>query len=862
MADDPDVTVTDADMEDPELLAELAALTGGGDPPKPTPKPDLAAQRADLEARIMAKKKEAIRLKADKPACAAAMREYKAMEAQLNKLNASAAPPALPPPAPPPTRKPPAEPTDKDIAAVTVTDEDMDDPELLAELTALSGPSSAAECSGGGGGGSRSSKPAPSKPAQPARLSDDELLARFPDEAAMIEYGVPREEIIAGLRARSSVGPEASASASEPSGSASSAAARAAQPAVTKVAHADSDVDEISKLISAMDPSAASRPKPPPQAPASSARASADADEMQALVAAMSSDAPVKKAALEPHADSADDIALESLVAAMDAKRPPVGLPPAFEPLACRRPLTPRPPPSLCPSLGQPMITSAAAALVLACSLLSPPLRAPPPGCPRLPQPSAESAPMEPEMAQLVRRMAGEDEATAEASGRLAADSADGDLERLRASMSMEPASSGLQPSTSMERGPPSVARQGTAELPVGHTGVASSTSDGSSWGRLVVHVTQREIALSARQAAFTIGRLPENDEPVNDEPAVSGTHCKLVLGYDASGALEVRLEDASSHGTFLNQAKLGRGHSARLKHLDQIGLIRPCGGGAEPPVRGFTFHDLTASVPAAEIQALLGPPPSAEPSPARQKTAEMPASSAGASAAASPSRAQLVAQIAAKKKEALRLKEVDKAACVAAMREYKAMEAQLAQLDEGGGGASGPSAAAGTAPPASRASASAAPTSTQHKDLAADELELTLTSATIEDGTRREVYAKFTWSDNWIDATPATAVKTPIAKGEGKYEWQFKTTFKFDAKKRSLEKMFERTTGAVELVGVTTKSGGWFGKDEVFEAPVRVATDRTPDAPLPCSLYRRLSLSLASGGFPFSAGGRGRLPP
>lgn len=155
MADDPDVTVTDADMEDPELLAELAALTGGGDPPKPTPKPDLAAQRADLEARIMAKKKEAIRLKADKPACAAAMREYKAMEAQLNKLNASAAPPALPPPAPPPTRKPPAEPTDKDIAAVTVTDEDMDDPELLAELTALSGPSSAAECSGGGGGGSR-----------------------------------------------------------------------------------------------------------------------------------------------------------------------------------------------------------------------------------------------------------------------------------------------------------------------------------------------------------------------------------------------------------------------------------------------------------------------------------------------------------------------------------------------------------------------------------------------------------------------------------------------------------------------------------------------------------------------------------
>ena len=43
-SDDVEVTVTDADMEDPELLAELAALTGGPPPAKPKPPADLAAR--------------------------------------------------------------------------------------------------------------------------------------------------------------------------------------------------------------------------------------------------------------------------------------------------------------------------------------------------------------------------------------------------------------------------------------------------------------------------------------------------------------------------------------------------------------------------------------------------------------------------------------------------------------------------------------------------------------------------------------------------------------------------------------------------------------------------------------------------
>ena len=40
---------------------------------------------------------------------------------------------------------------------------------------------------------------------QPSKLSDDELLARYPEEASMIDCGVPREEILAGLRSRTSL---------------------------------------------------------------------------------------------------------------------------------------------------------------------------------------------------------------------------------------------------------------------------------------------------------------------------------------------------------------------------------------------------------------------------------------------------------------------------------------------------------------------------------------------------------------------------------------------------------------------------------------------------------------------------------
>jgi len=185
-------------------------------------------QRANLQDRIAAKKKEAIALKGDKAACVAAIQEYKAMEAELAKLPLPQQPVA-PPPA---NAKGP--PTDADIDSVDVTEEDMNDPILLAELAGLGPPSAALEeltthrsaaavptrINSGDAPKSEAVKDAPTshrgqhgesamEEPRPAKLSDDELLARYPEEASMIVVcGVPREEILAGLRSRASFEPD------------------------------------------------------------------------------------------------------------------------------------------------------------------------------------------------------------------------------------------------------------------------------------------------------------------------------------------------------------------------------------------------------------------------------------------------------------------------------------------------------------------------------------------------------------------------------------------------------------------------------------------------------------------------------
>ena len=154
MFDPSRVTVSAAEMEDPELLAELAAVLGEDAPPaRNQPAANSEAKRKSLMAQIAAKKKEALAKKSagDKGGALALMRESKQLEAQLAQLGAQG-PPAAAPRAAASARAAPASqmgleqglalassgmPTD--LRAVRVTDADMEDPELLAELAAVTG---------------------------------------------------------------------------------------------------------------------------------------------------------------------------------------------------------------------------------------------------------------------------------------------------------------------------------------------------------------------------------------------------------------------------------------------------------------------------------------------------------------------------------------------------------------------------------------------------------------------------------------------------------------------------------------------------------------------------------------------------
>ena len=86
----------------------------------------------------------------------------------------------------------------------------------------------------------------------------------------------------------------------------------------------------------------------------------------------------------------------------------------------------------------------------------------------------------------------------------------------------------------------------------------------------------------------------------------VSSQHCKLALVRDAAaGKCEVWLEDCSNNGTFVNEAKVGKGNKVRLHEDDKVGLLAACGG-EEPPLYAYVFQDLTAELSAAEVEQIF----------------------------------------------------------------------------------------------------------------------------------------------------------------------------------------------------------------------------------------------------------------
>lgn len=148
---EPLVTLTAADMDDPELLAELAAITGEAPPPARRATAPAPPDPSQLRAQAEAKKQEALRLKraGDIPGASQALRQYKALQTQLAAPRPAATPAGTPAPTGGGGASAPLSTDDlaavlegrvtQSVGSITATDGDLDDPELLAELAAVIG---------------------------------------------------------------------------------------------------------------------------------------------------------------------------------------------------------------------------------------------------------------------------------------------------------------------------------------------------------------------------------------------------------------------------------------------------------------------------------------------------------------------------------------------------------------------------------------------------------------------------------------------------------------------------------------------------------------------------------------------------
>ena len=129
-------------------------------------------------------------------------------------------------------------------------------------------------------------------------------------------------------------------------------------------------------------------------------------------------------------------------------------------------------------------------------------------------------------------------------------------------------------------------------------------------WGRLLAIGAKEPNAyrqVELRTSEFLIGRKDNCHERIADQ-IVSSVHLRITLvrSSEDDDRLEVRLEDNSANGTYVNAQKVGKGNCVTLVGNDEIGFVRPCGGAERPPW-AFMFQDFTDQLTHAQIAAILG---------------------------------------------------------------------------------------------------------------------------------------------------------------------------------------------------------------------------------------------------------------
>jgi len=111
----------------------------------------------------------------------------------------------------------------------------------------------------------------------------------------------------------------------------------------------------------------------------------------------------------------------------------------------------------------------------------------------------------------------------------------------------------------------------GTLELETDDPPAAAASSTPGAEGRKLVSLNPKHTNIDlSGEGCVSIGRRPENAVVLND-PRISGCHCTLYL---EDGRLWVH--DLSTNGTWVNDAKLGKGNRVALTGGEEIRLALP----------------------------------------------------------------------------------------------------------------------------------------------------------------------------------------------------------------------------------------------------------------------------------------------
>ena len=103
------------------------------------------------------------------------------------------------------------------------------------------------------------------------------------------------------------------------------------------------------------------------------------------------------------------------------------------------------------------------------------------------------------------------------------------------------------------------------------------ASSAGHPWGRLVCTGTKEsknDRIVDFFEVEIKIGRKDECQVQYKGNMTISSVHCKISVENHPETGVQVRIEDTSSNGTYVNTQHLGKHKSCQLSQNDEVRLL------------------------------------------------------------------------------------------------------------------------------------------------------------------------------------------------------------------------------------------------------------------------------------------------